>query len=420
MVVGALMLFAACAQSNDITPARSFVINDTGQGVFYDEFTQAETPGAGEEFFGQDAQYSTNEMQFEDNEDGTVTDLHTGLMWQQAVGEKMGWERAMAGAQDFDLAGHDDWRMPTVKELYSLLDFSGEDPTGFNGADPSKLTPFIDTDFFAFAYGDTSAGEALTDAQYATATKYIGSSNGEQFAAFGVNFADGRVKGYGLRTLSGEAKQFFIKYVRGNSDYGNNQFVDNGDGTVTDTATGLMWLKADSGAIGAGENDDGLLDWQQALGFAEGFEFAGYDDWKLPDAKELQSIVDYSRSPQSSGSAAISEIFESTPITDSKGDENFGYYWTSTTHVNAVFGGDNAVYISFGDAQGLLTKGIEPDCACPTEDPNVPYPLVDLHGAGAQRTDPKVGNPDNFPYGRYLQSEIVRVYNLVRLVRVAQ
>ena len=419
MVAVAALLLAACAPGADITPAKSYVVNDTGQQIYYNDFAQTSAPGEGEDYFGQDAQYTTRQMQFSDNGDGTVTDMNTGLMWQQAVAGKMSWDEAIAGAKDIELGGYQDWRLPTVKELYSLMDFSGKDPTGFAGAPKESLRPFINTEFFDFEYGDTEVGEKLTSVPFATSTKYVGTSTGELFAAFGVNFADGRVKGVGLTTLSGEPRQFFVRYVRGNPAYGQNQFEDNGDGTVTDKATGLMWMKADSGAFGAGPGSDGLLDWKQALEFAEGFAFAGYSDWRLPDAKELQSIVDYTRSPQSSNSAAIDPLFETTPIIDSKGGSNFGYYWTSTTHENAVFGGDNAVYFAFGDAQGLLTAGVEPDCACPTEEANVPYPLVDLHGAGAQRTDPKIGDPANFPYGRYAQSEIVRIFNLVRLVRVA-
>ncbi|PKM86361.1 MAG: hypothetical protein CVU87_12275 [Firmicutes bacterium HGW-Firmicutes-12] len=83
-------------------------------------------------------------MKFTDNGDGTVTDLNTGLMWQQDPGSKMTWVEAMSKAEVFELAGYTDWRMPTIKELYSLIDFSGTDPSGWNGEDISTLIPFID------------------------------------------------------------------------------------------------------------------------------------------------------------------------------------------------------------------------------------------------------------------------------------
>jgi hypothetical protein len=58
---------------------------------------------------------------------------------------------------------------------------------------------------------------------------------------FGVNFADGRIKGYpGDISPRGQPMKQFVRYVRGNPEYGINDFADNGDGTITDTATGLM------------------------------------------------------------------------------------------------------------------------------------------------------------------------------------
>src|SRR6185503_10559694 len=86
----------------------------------------------------------------------------------------------------------------------------------------------------------------------------------------------------------------------GNPDYGINNFVNNGDGTVSDLATGLMWQQVDDGTD---------RDWKTALEYAEGLTLAGYTDWRLPDAKELQSIVDYTRCPDVTASAAIDPLF---------------------------------------------------------------------------------------------------------------
>ena len=146
-------------------------------------------------------------------------------------------------------------------------------------------------------------GERVIDSQYATSTIYESDTMGGNATMFGVNFADGRIKGYPI------TKEFYVMYVRGNTSYGMNSFVDNGDGTITDESTGLMWLKYDSGYFGAGDAGDGGLTWEQALEWAENLEFAGYDDWTLPDAKQLQSIVDYTRSPDTTDSAAIDSMF---------------------------------------------------------------------------------------------------------------
>ncbi len=117
---------------------------------------------------------------------------------------------------------------------------------------------------------------------------------------FGVNFADGRIKGYPIQSRRGEGR-FFVLLVRGNPDYGVNRFVDNGDGTITDHATGLTWTQTDS---------QHGMNWLEALEYAESLDYAGHGDWRLPNAKELQSIVDYTRSPDTSRSAAINPIAE--------------------------------------------------------------------------------------------------------------
>ena len=67
---------------------------------------------------------------------------------------------------------------------------------------------------------------------------------------FGVNFVDGRIKGYGTYDgSSGSDKLLYARYVRGSDDYQSSTFVDNSDGTITDNATGLMWLQYDSGYL---------------------------------------------------------------------------------------------------------------------------------------------------------------------------
>jgi hypothetical protein len=77
---------------------------------------------------------------YTDNSNGTVTDTSTGLMWQQ-VGSSGTWEQALAYCEGLNLAGYTDWRLPTIKELLSLVDFSRYWPvintTYFPGTVPS-------------------------------------------------------------------------------------------------------------------------------------------------------------------------------------------------------------------------------------------------------------------------------------------
>ena len=62
------------------------------------------------------------------------------------------------------------------------------------------------------------------------ATAYVSTTMHGDPTVFGVNFADGRIKGYGLSMPGRGEKKFYVLYVRGNPDYGRNQFADNGDG----------------------------------------------------------------------------------------------------------------------------------------------------------------------------------------------
>jgi hypothetical protein len=235
---GGMMLDALPA----LAEARTFVVVDTGQATCYDgSGAEITCPLPDEAFYGQDAQHTGNIPSFTDNGDGTVTDNVTGLMWQQSpdtdgdgdidADDKRSYDQAVAMTSTLDLGGYTDWRLPTIKELYSLIDFNGIDPSGYEGTDTSGLIPFIDTAYFDFAYGDTSAGERIIDAQYASSNLYVSNTaNDGGRTLFGVNFADGRIKGYGL-TFFGLDKTFFVIYVRGNTGYGHNDFTDNGDGT---------------------------------------------------------------------------------------------------------------------------------------------------------------------------------------------
>ncbi|MHC4445213.1 MAG: Lcl C-terminal domain-containing protein [Planctomycetota bacterium] len=385
----------------DTVPAFS-AIPDTGQIQCYNATSKITCPFAGAAFYGQDSQYAGNQPSYTLSGDGlTVYDNNTGLTWQRSpdrdrdgsirVDDKLTWTQAQSypvtlNAENFD--GYNDWRLPTIKELYSLIDFRGTDPM-VESNNTSGLVPFIDTDYFDFAYGDTGAGERIIDAQYASGTLYVSTVDGELL--FGVNFADGRIKGYGLVHPVGGDKTFLVMCVRGNSDYGSNNFIDNGNGTVTDTVTNLMWQQADSGTG---------MNWQGALNYAENLTLAGYDDWRLPNAKELQSIVDYTRSPDTSGSAAIDPVFTVTAITNEEGITDYPFYWSSTTHIKSAGGGESAAYVCFGRCLGYMNGR-----------------WLDVHGAGAQRSDPKTGNPDDYPFGHGPQGDAIRILNYVRCVR---
>jgi hypothetical protein len=369
--------------SNSNIIENTYVIVDTGLNICFDNSNEVICPNYGESFYGQDAQYYGKYPSYQNNGDGTITDLNTGLMWQKDPGEKMTYNEAVSGASSFNLAGYDDWRLPSIKELYSLIDFRGTDPSA---GVSSGMIPFINTDYFDFEYGDPSSDDRIIDSQWTTSSVYESTVMDGQEGFFGVNFADGRIKCY----PTSDNKLYFTIYVRGDI-YGINDFVDNGDGTISDISTGLIWQKNDNG--------EGIL-WEEALSYSENLEFGGYNDWRLPNAKELQSIIDYSRSPDTTNSAAIDPIFGINSIINEGGEEDYPFFWTSTTHIAYPDNGFAAVYISFGRALGYWNGH-----------------WIDVHGAGAQRSDPKTGDPNDYPFGHGPQGDAVRIYNYVRCVR---
>lgn len=372
-------------EETSIMPQITYTIIDTGQDKCYDDSGEILCPGEGEPFSGQDSQYQGTAFSFQDNGDETVNDLNTGLMWQKTpnLDNKSTFAEAVEGADTFSLAGYDDWRLPTIKELYSLIDFRGSSHSGI---------PYLDTDYFDFRFGEGTQQERIIDSQYWSSTEYTGSTFNGDATVFGVNFADGRIKGYPRdRGRDGSPMAQFVRYVRGNPDYGINNFASNGDGTITDLSTGLMWMEADS---------INVLDWEEALSFAENLSLAGYDDWRLPNAKELQSIVDYTRAPDAADiikqGPAIDPIFNIS--------ESESWFWTGTTLLETPpqNGISHAVYIAFGQAFGIINGS-----------------LLNVHGAGAQRSDPKSGDPADWEDGHGPQGDQIRIFNYVRCVRDA-
>jgi hypothetical protein len=232
--------FSGCKEQTDAqeieSPAQeeaatgiTYPLVDTGQTACYDDDgNEIEFPEPGEVFYGQDAQFEGNLYSYTDNGDGTVTDEVTELMWQQTPSSgSLNWEEANEYCESLELAGYDDWRMPTLKELYSISDFS-------------QGWPYLDT-----AYFDLAGKNVSKDEQYWAADYYAGTTvEGGSEAAFGVNHGTGHIKAYPA-TVSGPMGNY-VRAVRGNS-YGINDLEANGDGTVTDNATGLMWQQADSG-----------------------------------------------------------------------------------------------------------------------------------------------------------------------------
>ncbi|MFH0729814.1 MAG: DUF1566 domain-containing protein [Pseudomonadota bacterium] len=154
--------------------------------------------------------------------------------------------------------GFSDWRLPTAKELQSIVNYG-------------KTDPAIDTTYFS----------NTPSIVYWSSTTEAASPDG----ARPIDFHDGYIFD------EYKSESFCARAVRGAHPGGvfgdsavSGRMIDNGDGTITDKVTGLMWQKQDDGIIRS---------WESALTHCETLSIADYDDWRMPNIKELTSIVDF-------------------------------------------------------------------------------------------------------------------------------
>ena len=178
-----LCVLLAGISAASLRAAQTYTMVDTGQTKCYDNRNEIAPPKPGQPFYGQDAQFHNHPASYILSADGlTVHDNNTGLTWQRSPDtdgdglltrrDKLTLAQAQALPAKLNAAkfgGFDDWRLPTIKELYSLFAPAAPIPAAPAAMDTSRLTPFIDTKYFKFAYGDTSAGERVIDSQYAPA-----------------------------------------------------------------------------------------------------------------------------------------------------------------------------------------------------------------------------------------------------------
>ncbi len=250
-------------------------VPDTGQTKCYDSLVEVPCPQPGEPFHGQDAHYSTNPPSYTrlDAQGATlpdnalswimVKDNVTGLIWEVKTTDGSIHDKdntyTWYDTEDYiqvlnsaNFGGYSDWRLPTIKELTTIENFA-------------TYNPIINTAYFP----NTNSDYFWSDTTVAVNPDY----------AWGTHFS----WGHG-HSLSKSDASYYVRAVRGGQS--EPAFVENGDGTVTDTSTGLMWQTQT-------ENN---MSWEAALEYSENLNLAGYSDWRLPNVKELQSIVDYSRS----------------------------------------------------------------------------------------------------------------------------
>ena len=140
VLFGVIILMNACSKDNieatedNLPNITGYPIVGTNQTKSYNNTAEISAPATGSAFYGQNAMYSGNAPKYVNNSDGTVTDMVTGLMWQQTPdrngdgtinsSDKVTYTQAVAGASSCNTGGNTDWRLPTIKELNSSIIFT--------------------------------------------------------------------------------------------------------------------------------------------------------------------------------------------------------------------------------------------------------------------------------------------------------
>lgn len=265
-----------------IKAAAGFKLPDSGvKRCFDDACREIETPRPGEPFYGQNGCYEANPLSFTKlGADGAelpagaqwadglrmVRDNNTGLVWEvksPAAGDlnyaddRYTWQDAQdvyaAKLNERKYGGFSDWRVPYKDELRSIVDYG-------------RSGPAADTSYFQ----DCRSDFYWTNAEYRM----------HPTLAWGIVF------GLGSAIVHGKKMARHVRAVRGGASraFGPadaSRFKDNGDGTVTDPLTGLMWQQ--------GENE--RMGWYAAMKKCQELDLGGHKDWRLPNIKELNTIL---------------------------------------------------------------------------------------------------------------------------------
>ena len=211
------------------------------------------------------------------NGDGTVTDATTGLTWKRCsegqiwtgntcsgTANTYTWAQAVALTSSF--SNRNDWRLPNIRELQTIVD-----RTVYNPSINSSIFP------------NTSASRIWSASSYSSSAWYVGFGYGDSYY-------------YGNKSNS-----FQVRLVRGGQPFGllglsrpGTYYSDNGGGTVSHTPTGLIWKRCSEGQTWTGITCSGSAStytWNQAIALTS--SFAGNSDWRIPTEEELISLVDY-------------------------------------------------------------------------------------------------------------------------------
>ncbi len=256
---------------------------------------------------------------FTDNGNGTVTDNLTGLMWVKAPHALPGnaavnWGGAIDFCDALTYATHSNWRLPNVLELRSLLDASQHSPALPAG---HPFAGVLNDNYWTSTTPPFNANEAW---QILVASGYM--ANLSKTSVYQV----WPVRDGGSGTVDLPRTGQTASHRAGDDGAlqkgvasPNPRFTDNGNGTVTDNRTGLTWVKAPHALPG-----HAAMNWSGAIDFCNALTYATQSDWRLPNERELRSLLD---AGQHSPALPAGHPFT--------GGLNDNYWTSSTTPFNA-------------------------------------------------------------------------------------
>jgi parallel beta-helix repeat protein len=279
---------------------------------------------------------------FVDNNDGTISDMLTGLMWLKdgnCFGEQT-WSSSLEKIEDFNAhpnsyscqdytAHYTDWRLPDINELESLLNTEQQFPSTWLNDQGFRNVQY--NWYWTSTTRAYSAGSAWTMSMMVgwvsshgkeggTGTYFLPVRSG-QFGSVDPNYPANIWK-------TGQKTSYFPRDdgdIQAGVSWPTNRFMDNGDGTVTDTLTGLMWAK-DAGSPTIETCSIVSMTWQNDLDYVKCLNsnaYLSYNDWRLPNRKELFSLIDYSQ--------CYPALPSGHPFTNLPLDLSNRQYWSSTT-----------------------------------------------------------------------------------------
>lgn len=242
---------------------------------------------------------------FTDNQDGTVTDSLTGLIWLKDAGclGTANWSDGLAAAQALasgacgltDNSAVGQWRMPNLVELESLMDASAANPALPPNAPFLNVSSGIYWSSTSYYGGITGSSEAFTIRM--SDGRYI-NDNSSTIESTSIN-AVWAVRGAGSGgTIQLPATGFHIPYAPGDDGtlqtgvgLDSPRFLDNQNGTITDTMTGLIWLKQ-ADCIQGQWSDALAAVTQLASGQCGLSDSSAPGQWRMPNRNELESLSD--------------------------------------------------------------------------------------------------------------------------------